>query len=267
MKIGRKQGSPFLILDADHGRPILNCNSVVAAALMSEPELKLGPIETFQMATLQQPIKQPHQILAVGMNYLDHSKEIHLALPQTPSTFTKFSSSLTGPTTTIRRHGSRTDWETELVVVVGKAGRNISTADAANHIAGYMVGEDLSDRDVQFANSPAQFSLGKSFEHYSPIGPYLTTPDEIDDLGYQEIRTLVNDREVQRAQLKQMIFDPAALIHYFSSIIELQAGDLIFTGTPSGTGVGHEPEQYLKKGDHLRAEITNLGRLDIDVIA
>lgn len=266
MKIARFANRPFLIEDSHRGRMIKNYESVEVAALQAKSDLVLGALISFDVNQLQTPVKSPAQILAVGMNYVDHSKEIHLNLPKTPSTFTKFVSSLAGPVTDVRRHGPRTDWETELVLVIGKTGRNISEQDALSYLAGYMVGEDISDRDVQFANQPAQFSLGKSFEHYAPTGPWLTTPDEIDDLGQLEITTQVNGQIMQESQLQQMVFDPAALISYFSTIVELRPGDLIFTGTPSGTGVGRDPEVYLKKGDILTGEINQLGRLMISIV-
>lgn len=266
MKIARLHNLPFLIEDQTHGRLIENYQTVEAAAMQSQTELKLGSLQEFKSTELQAPIERPQQILAVGMNYLDHSKEIHLDPPMTPSTFTKFASSIADPVTEVKRHGPRTDWETELVLVIGKQGRDIKQEVAENYLAGLMVGEDLSDRDVQFANQPAQFSLGKSFERYSPIGPWLTTLDEVTDLGENVITTKVNEKIVQQAPLSQMIFDPAALISYFSTIVELRAGDLIFTGTPSGTGVGHDPEIFLRQGDLLTGEITNLGQLTMEII-
>ncbi|WP_137597012.1 fumarylacetoacetate hydrolase family protein [Paucilactobacillus kaifaensis] len=266
MKIARLANQPFLIEDSQHGRTIKNFKTVEAAALQSRDDLDLGELVEFNVKQLQAPVAEPTQILAVGMNYVDHSKEIQLDLPKTPSTFTKFASSLADPNTEVKRHGPRTDWETELVLVIGKAGRDISEHNAPSYLAGYMVGEDISDRDVQFANQPAQFSLGKSFEHYSPTGPWLTTPDEIDDLAKLEITTQVNDQTMQQSLLEQMVFSPAALISYFSSIVELRPGDLIFTGTPSGTGVGHDPEVYLKKGDLLTGEISQLGKLTMNII-
>ncbi|KRM12797.1 fumarylacetoacetate hydrolase family protein [Paucilactobacillus suebicus] len=266
MKLAKIDGAAYLIEDSSHARKINNFSDLVLAANAGIDQLELGEQRSFALKDLSMPIEKPQQILAVGMNFLDHSKEIHLDLPKTPSTFTKFSSSLTGPNPDVKRHGPRTDWETELVIVVGKSGRDIKEADALDHVAGYMVGEDISDRDVQFANDPAQFSLGKSFEKFSPVGPWLSTPDELGNLADEFITTRVNGEVVQHASLDQLIFSPAKLISYFSSIIELQPGDLIFTGTPSGTGVGHNPEIYLNKGDLLSGEISSLGSLKIKII-
>ncbi|MFJ6962588.1 MAG: fumarylacetoacetate hydrolase family protein, partial [Lactiplantibacillus plantarum] len=207
----------------------------------------------------------PQQIFAVGMNYRDHSAEIHITLPKVPSIFTKFSSSLAPANVTVVTHGPETDWETELVVMIGKGGRDIATADAMAHVAGVMVGEDLSDRAVQFENDNPQFSMGKSFENYAPVGPWLTTVDELANLDDEVITTTVNGQTMQQAPLSQLIFKVPDLVHYLSTVCELQPGDLIFTGTPSGTGVGRNPQVFLQAGDQLCGQITHLGTLNITI--
>lgn len=213
---------------------------------------------------LEAPISQPRQIYAVGFNYRDHLKELKTKAPTVPNIFTKFVSSLTGPNPTVKIPSPMTDWETELVIVIGQGGRNISLDSAKKHIAGYMVGQDLSDRQLQFANDEPQFSLAKSYENFSPVGPWLTTPDEIDDLGSLTITTTLNGVEKQRSQLKNLIFDPAKLVSYLSSITELYPGDLIFTGTPGGVGAGRNPQEFLKPGDKLVSRIDQLGQLTIN---
>ncbi len=265
MKIANINAVPHLI-QADHtAQAITNFTSVVAAANAGAKAWQLGPKQSYTDAQLQAPVPRPSQVFAIGMNFAAHSQEINLALPKTPSIFTKFPSAITGPSAHIHRHGPRTDWETELVAVIGVGGRDISEAEADAHIAGYMVGEDLSDRDVQFANDPAQFSLGKSFANFAPIGPWLTTPDEAGELGKLEITTTVDQQVMQHAPLSQMVFTPQALIAYLSTIVALQPGDLVFTGTPVGTGVGHQPPIFLQAGDRLIGEITGLGRLELTI--
>ena len=253
------------MLDAHTGAPIANFTTVLAAQAAGEAAWQLGPAQAVAASDLQAPIPTPGQVFAIGMNYADHSKEIHLALPKTPSIFTKFPSAIANPTAAVQLHGPRTDWETELVVVIGVGGRNIQAADAAKHIAGYMVGEDLSDRDVQFANDPGQFSLGKSFANFAPVGPWLTTADEITDRDALMITTTVNGEVMQHAPLAQMIFTPEDLVAYLSSIVALRQGDLLFTGTPMGTGVGHEPAIYLHAGDTVQGQIDGLGALALTV--
>ncbi len=263
MKIGMLKQQPFLIDSSTSGRIITNYATISAALQATTAKWQLGTAQTFTPDQLTAPIPATNQIFAIGMNFLDHSKEIHMELPKVPSVFTKFSSSLAAPNTTVATHGAQTDWETELVVVIGKGGRDINVAQAADHVAGYLVGEDLSDREVQFANTPPQFSLGKSFANFAPIGPWLTTPDEMTALDQAVITTKVNGEIMQQAPLSQLIFTVPKLISYLSSIVELQPGNLIFTGTPSGTGVGHEPQIFLKPGDQVTGEITGLGQLNL----
>lgn len=265
MKIGMRQQRPFIITDEQHGQVVLNATTIMEVLQQSAGERQLGPVVPFTIAELQQPVPMPQQLFAVGMNYRDHSEEIHITLPKVPSIFTKFSSSLAPANVDVKAHGPKTDWETELVVVIGRGGRDISTAEALNHVAGVMVGEDLSDRDVQFENDKPQFSMGKSFENYAPVGPWLTTLDELADLDDEVITTQVNGQTMQQAPLSQMIFKVPELVHYLSTICELQPGDLIFTGTPSGTGVGREPQVFLKSGDQLTGSITHLGTLTINI--
>jgi len=265
MKIGMRQQRPFILTDEQHGQAVLNATTIMEALQQPTDELQLGPVEEFVLSELATPIAVPQQIFAVGMNYRDHSEEIHITLPKVPSIFTKFSSSLAPANVSVKAHGPKTDWETELVVVIGQGGRDISADEALAHVAGVMVGEDLSDRDVQFENDKPQFSMGKSFENYAPVGPWLTTLDELADLDDEVITTQVNGTTMQQAPLSQMVFDVPALVHYLSTICELQPGDLIFTGTPSGTGVGREPQVFLKSGDQLTGSITHLGTLTIDI--
>ncbi|MCM8609492.1 MULTISPECIES: fumarylacetoacetate hydrolase family protein [Lactiplantibacillus] len=265
MKIGMRANRPFIITAENQGQPILNAQTVLEALYMAPGKRQLGPVETFEPEDLAAPVTQPRQIFAVGMNYRDHSEEIHITLPKVPSIFTKFSSSLAPANVVVTAHGPKTDWETELVVMIGRGGREIPVADAMNHVAGVMVGEDLSDRDVQFENDNPQFSMGKSFENYAPVGPWLTTVDELASLDDEVITTTVNGQTMQQAPLRQLIFKVPDLVHYLSTVCDLQPGDLIFTGTPSGTGVGRDPQVFLKSGDQLTGHITHLGTLNITI--
>lgn len=265
MKIGVRRGLPFLVTDDQHGQAVLNAATVLETVQTPVNQLQLGDVTRFDQADLGLPVHAPGQIFAVGMNYQDHSVEIHIDLPKTPSIFTKFSSSLAPSVVTVAAHGPRTDWETELVVVIGDGGRDIPVASALDHVAGVMVGEDLSDREVQFENDNPQFSMGKSFQNYAPVGPWLTTLDEVANLDQEVITTIVNGATKQSAPLGQMIFKVPDLIHYLSTIVALEPGDLIFTGTPSGTGVGHQPPLFLKPGDQLTGSITHLGTLKMTI--
>ncbi len=265
MKIAMRNGKPFILKDDQHGSVVQNASTIIDVLHQNPSNRLLGETEAFTQDELEQPISDPKQIFAVGMNYVDHSAEIHIELPKAPSIFTKFSSSLAPSVVDVKAQGPQTDWETEIVAVIKDGGRDIAVEDGWDHVAGVMVGEDISDREVQFQNDNPQFSMGKSFENYGPIGPWLTTLDEVENLDDEVITTKVNGKTMQEAPLSQLIFSIPDLVHYLSTITELQPGDLIFTGTPSGTGVGHEPQIFLKPGDKLTGSITSLGTLKMTI--
>lgn len=233
---------------------------VVAApdAVPYEPR-QLGPV-----------VPRPPQILAVGLNYADHAAEADMALPENPLVFTKFASSLAGPDVDVELSGDTVDWEIELVVVIGVGGRDIPLERGWDHVAGLTVGQDLSDRTVQFWGSPPQFSLGKSLRNFAPVGPVVVTVDELDAAGLDRddlaLRCLVIDadgseRVVQLSRTSQLIFPVAELVARLSAIVELLPGDLIFTGTPAGVGFGRIPREYLSADQSLVSEIEGLGSI------
>lgn len=201
----------------------------------------------------------PKQVFAVGLNYHDHAEESGLTAPTVPPVFTKFASSLTGPLGEIPVTGDTVDWEVELVVVIGRGGRNIPIATAWDHVAGLTAGQDISDRTVQIQPPSPQFSLGKSFKNFGPIGPVLVTPDEFADPNNLNVRCTVNGEERQNARTSSMIFSVADLIEHLSSVTEIYPGDLIFTGTPAGVGMGREPQLYLSPGDVVDTYIEGIG--------
>ena len=200
-------------------------------------------------------------MFAVGLNYRAHAEESGFALPDEPVVFTKYVSSLTGPTGDIVLSPGNVDWEVELVAVIGEGGRDIPAGLAWAHVAGLTVGQDISDRTTQFAAPPAQFGLGKSYPGYSPIGPWLVTPEEFADPDDLEIGCLVNGESVQKARTSDMIFSVPELVARLSAIVTLLPGDLIFTGTPSGVGVGRTPQRFLKDGDVLETWCGGIGRM------
>jgi len=184
--------------------------------------------------------------------------------------FTKFASSLAGPESTVRVSGDQMDWEAELVVVIGVGGRRIPTSTAWDHVAGLTVGQDLSDRTVQWWGPPAQFSLGKSFEGFAPVGPAVVTLDELsEDHNRDDLRIIcaVQDapdgehRILQDGSTSSLIFPVPEIISRLSEIVELYPGDLIFSGTPAGVGMGLTPPQYLRAGQTLTTEIEGLGTI------
>lgn len=215
---------------------------------------------------LHAPSPTPSQVFGVGLNYADHARESGLEIPEHPVVFTKFPSSVTGPVAEVRLPGDTVDWEAELVVVIGRGGRRIRRQDALAHVAGFTVGQDLSERTVQWQGQPAQFSMGKSFEGFAPIGPVIATLDEFDDASNLRVTTDITTQSGETARLQdgrtdQLIFDVPELISRLSETVELRPGDLIFTGTPSGVGAGMTPPRYLAEGDALTTWIEGIGTI------
>jgi 2,4-didehydro-3-deoxy-L-rhamnonate hydrolase len=211
---------------------------------------------------LTAPVQSPRQVFAIGMNYKDHATEVSIDLPESPSVFTKFVSSITGPEATVELPSDSVDWEVEMVAVIGRGGRNIEGRDAWAHVAGLMVGQDLSDRREQFKNAAPQFSLAKSYAHFTPTGPWITTLDEVPDPAKLRMRCARGDQVLQDGTTANLLFDVPTLIAYLSSISALLPGDLIFTGTPDGVGFGRTPAQYLQPGDRLVSSIEGLGSIE-----
>lgn len=215
------------------------------------------------------PVRRPRQIFAVGLNYKDHADESGLALPSQPLVFTKFASSIAGPNSVVELSGTRVDWEAELVVVVGRGGRGITREEALSHVAGVMVGQDLSDRTTQNAGAPPQFSLGKSYEGYAPTGPWVVTLDELPKRDASGLRITCDildpgtgkRQRVQDGKSSDMVFGVEELIEHLSSIVELYPGDLVFTGTPAGVGIGMDPNQFLSPGLVLETTIEHVGTI------
>ncbi|GAA2851196.1 fumarylacetoacetate hydrolase family protein [Pseudonocardia halophobica] len=208
---------------------------------------------------------RPPQIFAVGLNYRDHADESGFAAPTEPVVFTKYASSLTGPRGDIALTPGNVDWEVELVAVIGVGGRHISEADGWDHVAGVSLGQDISDRVTQFAAPPAQFGLGKSYPGFSPVGPHLVTVDELRATGLDpddlELGCLVEGESVQKARTGDMIFPVPTLVAKLSTVVTLLPGDLIFTGTPSGVGVGMSPPRFLQAGEELVTWATGIGEM------
>ncbi len=218
-------------------------------------------------ASLRAPIPRPGKILCVGLNYGDHILESGLTPPEHPAIFAKYSNCIIGPTDPIvlPRVSSQVDWEGELGVVIGKRARHVSRQEALEFVAGYVVFNDVSARDYQFFSS--QWTLGKTFDTFGPMGPALVTTDEIRDPAGLEIRTWVNDQIVQHSNTRHLVFDVPYLVSFLSEVMTLEPGDLMITGTPAGVGFSRNPQQFLQPGDVVRVEIENIGYLENLVIA
>lgn len=208
------------------------------------------------------PISSPQQIICIGLNYADHAAETGTEIPPEPIIFTKAPNTLVGPNDAIKvPKGSRkTDWEIELGVVIKKQARYLDSPEqASSYIAGYVLVNDVSEREFQLERQ-GQWTKGKSCETFNPAGPFLVTVDELDNILDLSMSLSVNGQNMQNSSTKQMVYTPAFLIHYLSQFMVLEAGDLINTGTPAGVGLGKKPQQFLKAGDLVELEIEGLGR-------
>jgi 2,4-didehydro-3-deoxy-L-rhamnonate hydrolase len=222
---------------------------------------ELGAGETYDPADLGAPSPRPRQVFALALNYRDHAEENRLDPPEQPSVFTKFPSAVTGPYGDIALPDGNVDWEIELVAVIGRPVHRVAEADAWSHLAGLTVGQDVSERRTQFAGRPPQFSLAKSFPGFAAMGPWLVTPDELDDPDDLELGCFVNGEQVQKSRTSQLIFPVPAVVAYLSSIVTLLPGDVIYTGTPAGVGGLRQPPRFLGPGDELSSYVTGIGEM------
>ncbi|MFE0444546.1 fumarylacetoacetate hydrolase family protein [Streptomyces sp. PDY-4] len=207
------------------------------------------------------PVARPGKVVCVGLNYRDHAEETGAAAPERPVVFMKDPSTVVGPYDAVRipRGSVKTDWEVELAVVVGAEARYLAgPGEAAGHIAGYAISNDVSEREFQLEYSP-QWDLGKSCETFNPLGPWLVTPDEAGDPQRLGLRLSVNGEVRQDGDTKNMIFDVAHLVWYLSQYMVLRPGDVINTGTPAGVALGLPGTPYLRAGDEVELSIDGLG--------
>jgi 2-keto-4-pentenoate hydratase/2-oxohepta-3-ene-1,7-dioic acid hydratase in catechol pathway len=206
------------------------------------------------------PVPAPRQVFAIGLNYRSHAEESGMAVPTVPATFTKFPASLAGPFDDIEIVGATVDWEVELVAVIGRRGDRVDEEDAWSHVAGLTVGQDISDRTLQFA-AGSQFSLGKSRRGYGPMGPWLVSLDEIPNLDDLALGCCVDGETVQDARTSDLIFSVPRLIAELSAVLPLLPGDVIFTGTPAGVGATRQPPRFLQPGQLLETWIEGIGTI------
>jgi len=211
-------------------------------------------------ADLDAPAPRPRQVFAIGMNYRDHAAEAGLPIPERPAAFTKFPTCLAGPHADVPLPTPTVDWEVELVVVIGRRAHRIAEADGWAHVAGLAVGQDYSERVLQWA-AGGQFSLGKSFPAFGPFGPMLVTPDELSTPDDLAIACRVNGETVQSSRTSDMVFGVPRLLADLSAIVPLLPGDAVFTGTPAGIGATRSPARFLQPGDVVESEIEGLGTI------
>ena len=221
-----------------------------------------GPVRPVDPARLGAPVPLPRQVFAIGLNYRDHAAESGITeLPASPTVFTKFPVCVTGPEATVALPSAGVDYEAELVVVIGRRAEHVAEHDAWDHVAGLMVGQDLSERAVQLAGPVPQFSLGKSFPGFGPTGPAIVTPDEFADPDALELGCAVGDEVLQAGNTKDLIFSVPELVARLSRVCPLLPGDLVFTGTPAGVGLGHTPPRFLRPGETLTTFVESAGTI------
>lgn len=228
----------------------------VKQAAETAPRVPLSKVK------LLAPVARPGKVFAIGLNYADHIAESGMEKPQTQVWFTKAVTSVNGPFDPIQiaKDSAHTDYEVELVAVIGKRGRYISSADAASHVFGYCVGNDVTERMWQHRTQ--QWSLGKSFDTHAPIGPWITTADEAGDPHNLGLRCFVNSEKRQDSNTRHLVFNIWEQIEHLSYAMTLEPGDLIFTGTPGGVGAAMDPRKFLNAGDIVRCEIDGLGAIE-----
>ncbi len=212
-------------------------------------------------------INKPGKFVAIGLNYSDHAKETGATTPIEPIVFMKATSSISGPYDDIEmpKDSSKLDWEVELAIVIGKETKNISEKEVSDHILGYCIVNDVSEREWQLEKS-GQWVKGKSGDTFGPTGPYLVTQDEIPDINNLNLILEVNGKKMQSGNTKNMIFNVNFLISYLSKFMSLQPGDLVTTGTPAGVGMGMKPQVFLKSGDNIKLSIDFLGEQNSKVV-
>jgi 2-keto-4-pentenoate hydratase/2-oxohepta-3-ene-1,7-dioic acid hydratase in catechol pathway len=211
--------------------------------------------------TLLAPIQRPHKIICIGLNYRDHAAESNLAVPETPTVFAKFATSVIGPGAPIvlPKASTKPDYEAEFAVVVGKGGRHIPEDEWRKHVFGYTIVNDVSARDFQMATT--QWMIGKTFDTFCPMGPAIVTADEIEDPHALAISLTIGGETLQSSNTSNLIFRIPKLIAYLSSVFTLEPGDIISTGTPAGVGFARTPPRYLKAGDEIRIQVEGIGEL------
>ncbi len=217
------------------------------------------PTAALADVVLGPPVPTPRHVFGVGLNYRSHAAETGSELPTVPMIFTKFPGCIVGPTADIAIASDTTDYEAELVVVIGARTKDVTVEDAWDAVAGLTVGQDVSDRELQFATKPAQFSLGKSHDTYGPIGPFVVSPDLVENRDDLHVRCDISGDVRQDATTADLIFPVPELVAYLSSVLTLHPGDLIFTGTPAG--VGRPQGKFLRPGDTVTTTIDGIGTL------
>ncbi len=229
--------------------------------------LASGDLVPLNSVRLLAPLPKPRTIFCIGLNYRDHAVESNMQIPAVPTVFLKLSSAVIGPDAPIVLPSvtEKPDYEAEFAVVIGKRGYRIARENWQEHVFGYTILNDVSARDVQLATT--QWTLGKSLPTFAPLGPHIVTRDEVPDPHALDISLKIGDEILQHSNTRELIFGVPALIEHISSVVTLEPGDIISTGTPAGVGLGRTPQRWLRPGDKVVIEIEKIGSLSNPVIA
>lgn len=257
----RQAGFHDLLSITEGGREALER---IEAWSLKPPESEIAPLHLVRLLT---PIPRPPKIICVGLNYRDHAIESKMEIPKVPTIFSKYATAVIGPGENIVLPGNSTkpDYEAEFAFVIGKGGRHIRAGEWAQHVFGYTIVNDVSARDFQMATS--QWMMGKTFDTFCPVGPYLVTADEIADPHALDISMTINGEVLQSSNTRNLIFPIPDLIAYLSSVFTLESGDIVSTGTPAGVGAGRTPPRWLRPGDDVIVRVAGLGELRNPVVA
>jgi 2-keto-4-pentenoate hydratase/2-oxohepta-3-ene-1,7-dioic acid hydratase in catechol pathway len=266
---------PGVLLDeeiVDISDQVANIRSVIEEgpdALVRLRKFLEGKTHRIPIAAVEllAPLQDPPRIFCLGLAYRDHAIETHQEIPRVPTIFLKIKSALTGPRSVVvlPKLTQQPDYEAEFAFVIGTGGKSISAAAWEEHVFGYTIMNDVSARDVQMSTS--QWSLGKSFDTFAPLGPAIVTKDEVPDPHALDIRLTIGDEVLQHSNTRELIFRIPDLIAYISAITPLKAGDIVSTGTPAGVGLGRTPHRWLRAGETIVTEVERLGRLVNPVVA
>lgn len=263
----RTENGPIAAVIGENGRHALVGSAIDAIRTISqggEPELGAELARDLELG----PPIVPGKIVAIGLNYSDHTEESEVEQPTAPLVFAKFPSCVTGPSDPVkidRELTEQVDWEVELAIVIGREMRNVKAEHALDYVFGYTVANDISARDVQFGDG--QWTRGKSFDTFCPLGPHIVTADELGPIDDLRLITRVNGETMQDGTTRHMVFGPAELLAFCSRSFPLEPGDILLTGTPSGCGAFMDPPRFLQPGDVLETEIEGIGTLVNPVVA
>jgi 2-keto-4-pentenoate hydratase/2-oxohepta-3-ene-1,7-dioic acid hydratase in catechol pathway len=277
MRFGPKGQEKPAILDADGNMRDLSSvvNDISKEQLLPENLASLADVDVNSLPIVEQGVRigacvgNVGKFICIGLNYADHAAEANMAIPEEPIVFTKWSSAVCGPDDDIvkPRNSIKMDWEVELGIVIGKPAKYVDESEAEKHIAGYCLINDVSERHFQLEISGGQWDKGKGSDTFGPIGPWLATREEIEDVHNLGMKLSVNGKTYQNGNTKTMIFKPAFIVSYLSQFVTLEPGDIISTGTPPGVGMGQSPEVFLNVGDKITLSIDALGEQTQQIVA